>query len=117
MAHSVPSAAPSESPTRTMPTIFQKITDLTPSTVLNGTERIEMVHNPGGPEEQSQSVTPNQLAAFVGQSGNGVTMLTVLPEGVTPNKPGVLVFVNDGTNKTLWLKETGMGTTGYTQLI
>jgi len=102
-----------------MPTIFKKITDLTAAQVLNGTEQIEMVHNPGGPEEESQSVTPNQLAAFVAQNidvtTGGVTIVTTSPSGSLASDPGKLVF--DKTGMALWLKVSGSDTNGWTQLI
>jgi len=102
-----------------MPTIFKKITDLTPSIVLNGTEVMEMVHNPGGPEEESQSVTPNQLAAFVAQTidvtTGGVVIVTSSPLGSLTANPGRLVFDSIGT--ALWLKVSGSDTSGWTQLI
>lgn len=76
-----------------MITTFQKITDLTPSIVLNGTEQIEMVHNPGGTEEESQSVTPNQLRDFVSQISSGLTDPTDPP----PNPAKIAFFWNENT--------------------
>jgi hypothetical protein len=100
-----------------MPTIFKKITDLTPAVVITGTEVMEFVHNPGGPEEESQSITSNALITHIA-AGLTFTVDIVMgsPDGVTAALPGKLVFDNTPPGA-LWIKTSGTDASGWLQLI